>query len=993
MGRGRRERQDHAVIKEHYHDERHQVVSRDGQRRPWLSLLARWTYDDCITCRLYSFDEKSHWAKTSVSANVHVVDDGIPYVLPITSWDLLSQSIVVHIYGSGCFDDVDKIREKTVRTYEPYQFQYFVKVLDDPSGKECVRATKQMAKHQIIGMYEGRIEYHMEQKASIFHRLNIEKKNVELGISNVKIREAVMKEAGFLYSTNYDIESGTLTNELVVNGSVSNGIYSWITKIRDARDALEDVGAANADPFAHANVELVVMNIMDCTELKDHKIVSNTVSNATANLKALTPDLQSISTKLTHSISALISLLDPLFPEPHRHQRLLNALCGSALRGVEASKAVGDDAAKEQKRKVGMGAFKEVRLGEELVKGFLKAEERVGRELEKGVVEMVDDFVRGGKVGSGGNGKRLLDQFYGSFEEARTFSERKEALVSTLIPSKAPSPRVNYFTGSKSILQSQAKEPLRLKIPSRPNDPSNPNPSRSNASLPTLNLLPNGGDKFPSPSPSSFSSASHTSASSDPVFKPSKSNGRPHPLPSNPTTTLHRRLGSSRVNGKAGKEKSDQVEDDIEDEDFFDVKDVTVTNGGVEDEEVEVPLVNNRKRRRGGHLQERKDKKVDQKFLGAISKEAKKSAPSNVKSTSKDSVALPSKSSKGKEKAQPSKPKRKTSPPPTSGETTIPPINAKKSASPPASPILELSFDSSDVEADDSLYISLSSPIHLGTQAILFQNHQGYDITFEEAVEDFFDQYVRPTTASTAATRWPDLVKERVEMFMGALARGCKRLYGETFCGGSGEGLIECAVLVVAAVWVMFLGGEGVELGGILEKAEGKSISRLSKLCRGLIRDKDRGIDVIFPSWNRYITTDLLNAQDPHFFLTWSTAVRSTYEMFRSKVNRIFSPWPSRNRTLMDKVRFITFATGEIWEGDDEDLEKSLRSFFRKVKFFGEGEIVEEGVISVPPEIANDPVAIEVLKNEWLDPHLAISRVFWVDPILMGGLETAVSER
>ncbi|KAJ3103650.1 hypothetical protein HDU96_009193 [Phlyctochytrium bullatum] len=299
-------------------------------------------------------------------------------------------SIVLHVYGENCEWVIDNLLRNVFRPYEVYGLVHHVEEVqilpDNPAGIldpiTVVRATKTMGKFQVIGMYEGRIEFHMEQarEIDIFRRYEVERKNVELSLSEIKVKKDIMDSTGYQDDPLYEEGTETLKSDLVINGLLCTGTYSWVTRIRDVRDAFNDskkpesvrtlkeranVGIVEIHilgwPYVflvtlrdiHPGEELLIclsdeveVDALLMTEKKDRDFIYKTLRETSSNLKSCESRIPEIDNLLAESSVALAEMqellakslsVDRLFDERKAIQAHLSLESSSSSPALEES--------------------------------------------------------------------------------------------------------------------------------------------------------------------------------------------------------------------------------------------------------------------------------------------------------------------------------------------------------------------------------------------------------------------------------------------------------------------------------------------------------------------------------------------------------------------------------------------------------------------------------------------------------------------------------
>ncbi|KAJ3200319.1 hypothetical protein HDU67_002145, partial [Dinochytrium kinnereticum] len=205
----------------------------DGQPRPYLSskvkiaynlTIVDWLHRNVIQHGKHHLDESVKLCEVEESEDEEDVTAGRFEYFNVTTqrievgfgFEELAAAIVYHIYGTP---NVAEIRQAPCRPYPPFELVNRTKVesvSDDPRGvSKKVIAVDDIGRGDVIGIYDGRWEFHSEQVASgsILNRLNLESKSFGSVLWRAPLTDL---------SKPHD--------DLILNGGLATGLFQWVTE-------------------------------------------------------------------------------------------------------------------------------------------------------------------------------------------------------------------------------------------------------------------------------------------------------------------------------------------------------------------------------------------------------------------------------------------------------------------------------------------------------------------------------------------------------------------------------------------------------------------------------------------------------------------------------------------------------------------------------------------------------------------------------------------
>ncbi|KAI9349469.1 hypothetical protein DFJ73DRAFT_833670 [Zopfochytrium polystomum] len=280
------------------------VPSSDGMVRPSLTLLGRnlfynvfrdWVAEEVDRMgdgprRLNGMPKRSQSSQTNILLlsefpwNYTYVDTTRPSVpstirctyfdrsigswRTISDYESLARAFVIHVHGT--------LDPKAIGRHPTVPYDYFpiksvteiIEVRDDPRGvAKLVRATSNIAKNEIIGMYEGQWCLQLEHEVktySVLDRYYSEYKLfdcMDLEFAH-HISPKLASAAGVgTHSRLRRSENNTVSSQVWLDGAYSKGYYEWATELNDFRsnpfNRLEDETIQKT-----ADVEIIDVRIM-----------------------------------------------------------------------------------------------------------------------------------------------------------------------------------------------------------------------------------------------------------------------------------------------------------------------------------------------------------------------------------------------------------------------------------------------------------------------------------------------------------------------------------------------------------------------------------------------------------------------------------------------------------------------------------------------------------------------------------------------------------
>ncbi|KAI9337599.1 hypothetical protein DFJ73DRAFT_962317 [Zopfochytrium polystomum] len=205
--------------------------AQNGNSNIMLSEEFPWIYGETDT------------SKAEVPATVHCTyyDKLVGDWVDIVGYENLARAFTMHVHNTL---DPKVIGKKPCTPYQYFPIQRLtevVEVKDDPRGvTKLVRATAPIAKHQVIGMYEGQwcLQFEHElQSCSTLDRYFTEYKLFDCLENDIPhhLSEQLALEAGVENMSLRRNDANQILTQVWLDGAYSKGYYEWATELNDLR--------------------------------------------------------------------------------------------------------------------------------------------------------------------------------------------------------------------------------------------------------------------------------------------------------------------------------------------------------------------------------------------------------------------------------------------------------------------------------------------------------------------------------------------------------------------------------------------------------------------------------------------------------------------------------------------------------------------------------------------------------------------------------------
>ncbi|TPX78292.1 hypothetical protein CcCBS67573_g00454 [Chytriomyces confervae] len=260
------------------HKEEPRFVGVDGMPRPWLSLLARhlmWLkVREWAVNGIYPKSGKPKYYEVcpehEFKGPIMAYEEKNGNIRDIKGWRAIAKAWVLHVYGSK---NPEVIAAEPDVAFQPFSIRRDIVVEDvenDPRGvTKLVRATQNIERARIIGLYEGEwvldIEKDADPNLSCLNRLESEYKLFESSLIDCEKAHIIPRDLAIKYNlpsytknevdADFRIEEflhedernkngrakvstseGLIRSSLLTDGAKCRGLYGWTSEINDFRD-------------------------------------------------------------------------------------------------------------------------------------------------------------------------------------------------------------------------------------------------------------------------------------------------------------------------------------------------------------------------------------------------------------------------------------------------------------------------------------------------------------------------------------------------------------------------------------------------------------------------------------------------------------------------------------------------------------------------------------------------------------------------------------
>ncbi|KAJ3249251.1 hypothetical protein HDU78_005391 [Chytriomyces hyalinus] len=260
------------------HKEEPRFVGVDGMPRPWLSLLARhlmWLkVREWAVNGIYPKSGKPKYYEVCPEHEnkgpIMAYEEENGNIRDIKGWRAIAKAWVMHVYGSK---NPKVIAAEPDVAFQPFSIRRDIVVEDvenDPRGvTKLVRATQNIERARIIGLYEGEwvldIEKDADPNLSCLNRLESEYKLFESSLIDCQKAHIIPRDLAIKYNlpsytknevdADFRIEEflhedernkngrakvssseGLIRSSLLTDGAKCRGLYGWTSEINDFRD-------------------------------------------------------------------------------------------------------------------------------------------------------------------------------------------------------------------------------------------------------------------------------------------------------------------------------------------------------------------------------------------------------------------------------------------------------------------------------------------------------------------------------------------------------------------------------------------------------------------------------------------------------------------------------------------------------------------------------------------------------------------------------------
>ncbi|KAJ3194565.1 hypothetical protein HK101_002422 [Irineochytrium annulatum] len=241
----------------------------------------------------------------------------------LQSWQAVADKMILHVFGTVDRKEIPARIHSDHRVFKIAKVVEQVDLVDDPRGvTKTVKAKSTIRRGQIIGLYEGHLEFQRELtiRSNIFNELEGQFKSFEaesLGTYH-PVSKRLVRELG---TANFPLHHGFLTDTLAIDGSKATGYYSWVPEVNDGVHDPFNRHWKEMDPLSKPpNVNTCEVRIMgwpyffmiaiDEIKLTENKrliyefltpirnVVDDYKSNVPQQLDAAVAELRTISTTL-----------------------------------------------------------------------------------------------------------------------------------------------------------------------------------------------------------------------------------------------------------------------------------------------------------------------------------------------------------------------------------------------------------------------------------------------------------------------------------------------------------------------------------------------------------------------------------------------------------------------------------------------------------------------------------------------------------------------
>ncbi|KAI8836674.1 hypothetical protein BJ741DRAFT_604873, partial [Chytriomyces cf. hyalinus JEL632] len=260
------------------HKEEPRFVGVDGMPRPWLSLLARhlmWLkVREWAVNGIYPKSGKPKYYEVCPEHEnkgpIMAYEEENGNIRDIKGWRAIAKAWVLHVYRSK---NPEVIAAEPDVAFQPFSIRRDVVVEDvenDPRGvTKLVRATQNIERARVIGLYEGEwvldIEKDADPNLSCLNRLESEYKLFESSLIDCEKAHIIPRDLTIKYNlrsytknevdADFRIEEllpedernkngrakvstseGLIRSSLLTDGAKCRGLYGWTSEINDFRD-------------------------------------------------------------------------------------------------------------------------------------------------------------------------------------------------------------------------------------------------------------------------------------------------------------------------------------------------------------------------------------------------------------------------------------------------------------------------------------------------------------------------------------------------------------------------------------------------------------------------------------------------------------------------------------------------------------------------------------------------------------------------------------